>query len=60
MMAANELSNMFLNKLTTNYVYTLRQLPIIYHDCEWVSEFGFNVHGHNIGHIAQLSPNQVD
>ena len=25
-----------------------------------VSKFGFNVHGHNIGHIAQLSPNQVD
>ena len=25
-----------------------------------VSKFGFNVHGHNIGHIIQLSPNQVD
>ena len=25
-----------------------------------VSKFGFNVHVHNIGHIAQLSPNQVD
>ena len=24
------------------------------------SKFGFNVQGHNIGHIEQLSPNQVD